>query len=162
MKLIVADSSPLIALACSGHLQVLCSIVSTVVIPETVFQECVGDLSRPGAKDIDAAIAKNAIARLPDPADGTFNGIPDLDAGEAAALSLALLLDAPVLMDDAVGRQIARANKIGVVGACGILLKAKREGLIEEIRPIIHEWRSIGYFLSDALVAEVYRLAEED
>lgn len=161
MKLIVADSSPLIALACSGHIDVLLLLIETVVIPGTVYRECVSDNDKPGATKIEEAVSIGRIRHIDDPDLGIFEGIPDLDAGEAAALALAIDLKAPVLMDDAIGREVARANNISVVGACGILLQAKNKGLIDAVAPIIQTWRKIGYFLSDSLIAEVLRRAGE-
>ncbi|MBK6636931.1 MAG: hypothetical protein IPG34_04195 [Rhodocyclaceae bacterium] len=56
MKLIVADSGPLIAWACSGHIDVLQAIFPEVLIPETVFVECTANTVLPGAQAIAAAV----------------------------------------------------------------------------------------------------------
>jgi predicted nucleic acid-binding protein len=67
-----------------------------------------------------------------------------------------------ILIDDAVGREVARAHQVGVIGGCGILLMAKQRGLISKIKPIIDVWKSeVGYFLSDALIQDVLRKAGE-
>lgn len=162
MKLIVADSSPLIALASSGHIKVLLKIVGEVVIPETVFQECTLDNDKPGAADIRDAVMSGLIRKVADPDVGAFGEIEDLDRGEALSLSLATILQSSILIDDAIGREIARAHSIGVVGGCGILLMAKQRGLISRIEPIIKIWKTeTGYFLSDSLIADVLRKSGE-
>ena len=50
MNLIVADTSPLIAFARSGHLSVLQSVAGTILVPDTVWNECVNDAGKPGAQ----------------------------------------------------------------------------------------------------------------
>jgi predicted nucleic acid-binding protein len=162
MKLIVADSGPLIALACSGHLDVLKAIVAQVLIPETVYVECTANSALPGAQEIAAAVVADKLQRIPDPPLGVFANLLNVDPGEAAVLALAKAHGAAVLMDDAMGREIARAHGIALVGACGILLKAKQMGLVAEIGPVLQIWQdAIGYHLSKAFVVEVMRKAGE-
>ncbi|MDP1956927.1 MAG: DUF3368 domain-containing protein, partial [Rhodocyclaceae bacterium] len=79
-----------------------------------------------------------------------------LDAGETAAIALAIELRAPVLMDERLGRAVARHHQVPVIGSAGVLLRAKQLGRIDAVRPILDAWRQdIGYFMSDALRAEV-------
>lgn len=162
MKLIVADSGSLIALACSGHIDLLGAIVPDVLIPQTVFAECTANSVLPGAQKIIAAIGSGGLQLIPDPPLGDFENLRNVDPGEAAVLALARQRRAAILMDDATGREIARAHGIPIVGACGILLKAKQMGLISDVGPIIKVWKDkIGYHLAEALVAEVLRRAGE-
>lgn len=162
MKLVVADSGPLIALASSGHLNVLLAIVDELVIPETVFQECTANMGKPGASDIRDAVVAGRIKKLADPIVGVFGSIEDLDAGEALALSLATIVQSPILIDDGIGREVARAHNIGVIGGCGILLLAKKQGLISKVEPILQSWKDgLGYRLSDSLVTQVLMKAGE-
>ncbi len=162
MKLIVADSGPLIALANTRHINTLLKIIPNVVIPETVYLECTVDNDKPGARLILETVTSGRIQRVADPDAGVFANIDDLDAGEVFALALAARMKSAVLMDDGVGREVAAAHKIGVIGGCGILLKAKQLGLIIEIAPILKVWKEdFGYFLSDALIAKVLNQAKE-
>jgi predicted nucleic acid-binding protein len=48
-----------------------------------------------------------------------------------------------------------------VVGTLGVLIAAKRRGLLDNVRPILQRLRASGYFLSDAVLAEALRLAGE-
>lgn len=162
MKLIVADSGPLIALACSGHIDVLRAIVSEVLIPETVLVECTANVALPGAETIAAEVASGKLQRIPDPPLGDFENLLNVDPGEAAVLALARVRGSAVLMDDATGREIARAHGIPLIGSCGILLKAKQMGLINELGTVVQMWKSrIGYHLSESFVTEVLRRAGE-
>jgi predicted nucleic acid-binding protein len=75
---------------------------------------------------------------------------------------LATIVQSPILIDDAIGREVARAHNIGVIGGCGILLLAKKQGLISKVEPILQSWKDgLGYRLSDSLVAQVLMKAGE-
>ncbi len=59
------------------------------------------------------------------------------------------------------GRKVARNLELSVLGTAGLLLLAKRQGFVENVSVLIEEMRRQGYWLSDALVAQVRRLAGE-
>lgn len=162
MKVIVADSSPLIVFARSGMLELLRQVVGEIVLPQTVFEECTGDLSKAGAQSIADAFRSNLITVLDDTqALTTLPPMPMLDRGETSAIALAITLGVPVLMDERLGRQAAHAQGVAVVGSAGVLLAAKQRGLIEHVRPILERWQGYGYFLSPSLIANVLHRAKE-
>ena len=83
-----------------------------------------------------------------------------LDAGEASAIRLAEQTQCRFLLIDARrGRQIARARGIPVVGLAGVLLAAKRSGLLPSVASALADLSREGYRLSEALVSEALRLA---
>ena len=85
-----------------------------------------------------------------------------LDAGEASAILLAEQTDCRfLLIDERRGREIARRRGLPVVGLAGVLLAAKRSGLLESVGPMLADLSRQGYRLSDTLVTEVVRLAGE-
>lgn len=132
MKLIVSDASPLIVIAKSGLLPVLTALVQQVVIPETVYAECTVEISLPGARAARAAVETGQIHVRPDakaPSDDPGDELAGLDAGELAAIHMASALECPVLMDDRLGRQVAKRRGITVIGSAG--LSARRQ----EARP---------------------------
>jgi predicted nucleic acid-binding protein len=43
-------------------------------------------------------------------------------------------------------------SNLKVLGTGGLLLKAKRNGLVSAVRPLLEEMKQKGYFLSDRLV----------
>ena len=91
------------------------------------------------------------------------NAVVDLDNGEKEAVILAAALpeETILLMDDQAGRKVARNLGLSVLGTAGLLLLAKRQGFVENVSALIEEMRRQGYWLSDALVAQVRRLAGE-
>jgi predicted nucleic acid-binding protein len=162
MKLIVADSSPLIAFGRSDYLDLVRTVAGTIRVPHTVWQECVHDLSKPGAQKIQQAAANGIIICLDDPELPTSLEVAPIDAGEKAAIALALKQNCPILLDERLGRIVARRHDISVIGSAGILLTAKARGLIPSVAPILDQWISFGYRLSNELVAEVLRRANEE
>lgn len=161
MKLIIADSGPLIMLARSGLLDVLGQVAGNIVVPAPIFDECTHDNRRPGAAAIAAALASKQLAVHAAVAPGPLGNIPSLDAGEISALALALELKQPVLMDERLGRQVAALHHIAVVGSAGILLAAKQKGLVPAIAPLLRQWQEWGYFLSPTLLTVVLERAGE-
>lgn len=164
-RIVVADAGPLIALARIDRLSLLAALYGSVVVPETVLTELRVESDRPGARVLSEALAEGVMQARALPkyreADMTRLCLV-LDAGEAAAILLAQELSCRfLLIDERRGRAIARRRGIPVVGSAGVLLAAKRRGLLESVQPVLMELSCQGYRLSDALVSEVLRLAGE-
>jgi predicted nucleic acid-binding protein len=85
----------------------------------------------------------------------------ELDEGEIQAMALAKQLNALVLMDEAHGRRIAASESVKLIGTLGVLLLAKRNGLIKAIRPVTEQMVQEGYSLSASVVDFVLQLAGE-
>jgi predicted nucleic acid-binding protein len=161
-QIIVADTSPLIAFARIDHMVLLSKLFGTVIIPQTVLDECIADLSRPGAQDIRKFIDQNLIKIHPDVDFQKHATLFDiLDNGEISAIALALQLDSRLLIDEKLGRSAAKELGLKIIGTAGILLLAKQKNLIHAVSPLIEELKSAGYYLSDALSKEILRLAKE-
>lgn len=166
---LVADSSPLIAFARSEQLAVLWGVTGGVVVPRTVWGECTEvapnapvAVARPGAPALQQAQAQGWITVLDDAqALSALRPLPSLDAGETAAIALALELKATVLMDERLGRDVAHRRGLAVVGSAGVLIKARQMGLLPAVAPVLARMKAEGYFMSDALVREVLRRVGE-
>ncbi len=62
----------------------------------------------------------------------------NLDAAEASAIALAMNIDKSILIiDDLKGRKIAEKMNIRYSGTLGLIVQAKREGVIETVKPIL-------------------------
>ncbi len=87
-----------------------------------------------------------------------------LGPGEAEAIVLAEELRAEaILIDETAGRAIAVQRGLRPLGVLGILLRAKRRGLVREVSPLLDRLRSeLGFFLSPKLVEHVLRQAGEE
>lgn len=135
--IVVSDSSALIGLASVGHLDLLRMIYGEVLIPPAVYREVV-DLGeqRPGVREVTTAawIKTTALTDRTLAASLTERFGP----GESEAIALAVERDADViLLDEHRARGHAARLGLRVIGVVGVLLRAKRGGQIERVKPIL-------------------------
>jgi predicted nucleic acid-binding protein len=65
-------------------------------------------------------------------------------------------------MDEAAGRSVAASLGIPVMGIVGVLVVAKRSGLIAELKPVLQQLRGPGGFrLSAAVIQHALTLVGE-
>ncbi len=87
----------------------------------------------------------------------------DLDKGEAEAIVLANEMDADlIILNETLGRFHARHIGLKVTGTIGILLKAKENGIIGKIKPILNELTEKGIWLSEKLIKHTLIKASEN
>jgi predicted nucleic acid-binding protein len=85
-----------------------------------------------------------------------------LDQGEAAVIQLALAEKIrTVCIDESVGRRVARLNGLLLTGSVGILLRAKREGLMSSVGKPLQRMQKNGIWLSDRVVSFALRQSGE-
>jgi predicted nucleic acid-binding protein len=154
---IISNTTPLIKLAGVGLLDLLPRLYGAVWIPEAVRMEY-----QDGAKVTDPNLDALPWMRVVPVA---FNSaLPaNLGRGEAAVISLALEYSGrPVLIDDKMGRHLAERLNLPIIGTLGVLLAAKRVGLIAAVRPLVDEMLAQGRHISLYLRASVIRMAGEE
>ncbi len=156
--LVVADTTPLLYLARLGLLDLLERQYRRVLVPRTVWEELV--VARPDAHEV-AALRAASWMEIDPGADGSAQMLTladDLDAGEAAAIALALLRHADLLLiDDLDGRRAATACGLAIRGTIGVLVEARRDGLLPALRPVLDQLALSGFRLDERL----YRAALE-
>ena len=154
----VVDSTVLIALARAKLLELLKELFTEVVAPPAVWAEATEE-GKEGSREILAS----EFIRVVEVRDRSL--IPllaRLDEGEAEAILLARELKADVVvLDDRDSRAAAKLLGLRVVGTAGLLVLAKRRGLIKEVRPVLELMRRKGFYLSDKVVREVLAEAGE-
>jgi predicted nucleic acid-binding protein len=147
----VTDSSPLIVLYQIDRLELLRSLFRAVVAPPAVTREIAPSL---GA--LPTWISERHFATTP-------NVAMSLDAGEREAIALALHVSADVIiLDDLDGRRRAEQLGLDVIGSAGILLQARRRGLIDTVRPELDAMVANGFYVSRQLYREVLAAAGEE
>ena len=87
-----------------------------------------------------------------------------LDRGEAEAIVLALELGADeLLIDERLGRREASQRGLSLIALLGVLLVAKRRGLVVAIRSVIDDLIvQAGFRVSNQLYAKVLIAVGED
>ena len=152
------DASALIALASCDSLALLDVLFGVVLVPEAVYLEVASD-DKPQANLLRTYLTGKI--RTVD-----MHGYVYLDAFADAGETQAMLLYKEVradylLIDDKRGRRVAKINQIKVIGSLGVLLQAKRAGLVSQIGPLIAQIAASPVFLSKSLIQTVLELADE-
>jgi predicted nucleic acid-binding protein len=155
---VVSNASPLINLALIGQLDLLRQLYGELVIPDAVWREVVLEgAGQPGAKEVEAA----AWIRVQSVANRELVQAlrQELDAGEAEAIALALQIEAELLlMDERLGRETAAHMGVGCVGLIGVLIEAKRRGVVNHIRPLLDTLQNAaGFWITEELYQRVLR-----
>jgi hypothetical protein len=159
-RLVVVDTTPIIALALLGKLDLLPQLYDQVITPSAVRTEVLaGGPAGTGSAELQGATWLRVVS-LQDPRRADL--LADLDRGEAEVIALALEMNAGlVVIDERLARRHAKRLGLRLTGTLGVLLKAKQLGLIDTIAPLIEQLRSGGIRLSDDVVATVLELADE-
>ncbi len=160
-RIVVVNTTPIIALALIGQLDLLQHLYREVVIPLAVQHEVLAG----GSDGIGATELQRAnwirITPLQDPRRADLL-LSDLDRGEAEVIALAQELNADlVVVDERLARRHAGRLGLALTGTLGVLLKAKEQGLVPAVGPLIDQLRHGGIRLSEAVVAEALKLAGE-
>lgn len=127
MRILIADSGPLIVLARIQRLDLLACAADLIVVPQAVAAECTRDLALPGARHLSLALQEPPFAiEVPEVSAVLFP--ESLGPGERAAISLAGERTAPLLMDDLVARSFAVKQGLMTLGvpACSCWQNRKR------------------------------------
>lgn len=161
MSIVVSDTSPIRALDFLQRLEVLEALFGEVIVPPAVATE----LSRPTRWGPPVILSPHHFILVRSPTDtvAVNRWLQNLDAGESEALALAEELSADiVLIDEAAGRSAAQQAGFPVIGTLGILVRAKRDGLIDAVVPLMDRLQDdFDFFVSDALRQEVLRQCGE-
>lgn len=151
---VVADSTPLIALADIGHISILPALFREVIIPAEVSAELRRYNRSQAVRDLLVSASAWLLERTP----AAVEPIPGLHAGESAAISLAQELKADLLLiDEKEGRRAAAARHIPFTGTIGVLeLAADRELL--DLQEAFVRLRKTDFWISPALLDDRLRL----
>lgn len=158
---VVSNTTPVSNLIRIGQLPLLGQVFGQVLIPAQVAREL--DDGRHVLGEWRAAPGAGCLS-VEDPLDGPFlrQMQAQLDAGEAAAIALAVERRASLLLIDEVeGRETASYHRLRLSGTIGVLLRAKRAGLIGAVRPLLDALLSVNFRISAGLWAKALRAAGE-
>lgn len=145
---VVCDSSCLIALERIGHLDLLPALFDPVQAPPAVRQEFGAS---PEWLRVEAPADRALVTAL-----GILMG-----PGEAEAVALASERRWPIILDDRQARAMARKLDLQIVGTVAVLIRAKKQGLIEAIGPLLDALAENEFRLSETLRKEALRLVGE-
>lgn len=143
MSEVVADASPLIALQQISRLPVARTLFGSVIIPPAVAREIAPSVPRV------PWLVEQGLAHPVAPLVLRANLGPD----ESEAIGLALERRAETLIvDERAALRVAEGLGLRVIGTLGILLAAKRKGLLAAVRPCIDDLLEQGFWVAPRIV----------
>jgi predicted nucleic acid-binding protein len=153
---IIADSSPLIALAVIKQLELLPQLCSKIIVPPAVWDEVtIRGSGLPGAYEVSQI---NWIEIQTPEFDLVEMLTMLVDKGEAEAIALAYKIPAcTLLLDDAQARRVAERLNLERIGTLGLLRRAKLANLIDKLKPHIEALQLGGIYISQKLIDAVLK-----
>ncbi|HRJ53457.1 MAG TPA: hypothetical protein PLE99_11875 [Candidatus Thiothrix moscowensis] len=150
--LVVADSSPLIALLNIGQLHLLEKLFTHVIVPPMVATEVGrGEPSSSCWFTLQASGFIRTETLQPDPRLAIL--LLQVDPGESEAILLAAQRQLPLLIDEKAGRKMAQMMGLKITGLVGILgaLREKGEISAQQMPDRVAALEKVGFRLSDSL-----------
>jgi predicted nucleic acid-binding protein len=146
----VTNSTCLIGLERIGQLNLLPQVFAVIFAPPTVAAEVKTPLPWLRVQ----AVQNTAV---------TATLRTQMDAGEAETIALAMeLSDVILILDDKKARRVAQQIGLKVIGTAGMLLRAKRQGVITEIKPLLTALVQADFRISNRIIEAALRLASEE
>ncbi len=145
---IVLNSGPLITFARIDALKIIAQLPFEFVTPKEVHDEL-----RSGPRDLLASSfpAFITVMKLSSPYSEQY--FDSLDIGEAAVIQLAVEEGIKtVCLDERKGRRVAAQNGLRTFGSLGLLGRAKKLGIIDEINPFIGKALRSGVYYDAKLI----------
>ncbi len=153
--MIIGDSSALVTLAIADKLDIVEKLFGNLYVPEAVYKELT-KIEKPYSSKLKSFLkgrVKNVNLKIEK---------LGLGAGELEAIILYKELNADILLiDDARVKKFALLNDIKVIGSLGILIKAKENGYISEIKPLLEKIKKSGIYLTDYIINQVLEICNE-
>jgi predicted nucleic acid-binding protein len=158
---VICDTSSIQYLHQLELLHILPALTDRVIIPPTVVDEL--------------ATGRDLGVNLPDPSEldwlavrrpasaAALPLVTDLGPGETEVLMLALELPETVaVLDDALARQVAETLNLRLTGTLGLLIDAKRAGLVSAVGPLLDQLQALRFRLALHTRIAVLKLAGEE
>lgn len=155
----VVNASPLILLGKLNRLDLLERMAPSVHVPDGVIREVAMGYHRDPATTTSVAWAHEH--RHPDVSVLPTVAHWDLGMGESQVISLCLKTTAVAVLDDGEARACAQTHGVPLIGTLGVILRARRLGLLPAAKPLIDQLITAGSFLDKTLVErELAKLGE--
>jgi predicted nucleic acid-binding protein len=150
LKVVISDTSSLIILHKIEELNLLNNLYLEVIITPEIAQEF-----------NDALPEWIKIISVKDKKYQEFLET-QVDSGEASAIALAKeMKESILLLDDLKARKLAKKLNLRFTGTLGVLHKAKQEGIIHKVKPLINKLLLTNFRISQNIVDELLKINNE-
>lgn len=161
MPKVIVNSTPLIVLCGIGQLDILRQLYHEIFIPTAVYRE-VTAVEDSACVQVKTAEKWIHVEQIQDDTDKRMYKAK-LHDGEVEVMILAQERKADlVIIDDNAAKKTAKYLGLTVTGTLGVLMKAKQQGVIEKLAPLLFEMKQNGFYIDSALEAIVLEQAGED
>jgi len=149
-KAIIADTSCLILLERIQSLFILKSLYGEIVITPEIATEYGLPLPEWISVQTTTSEDQKMVLRA------------SLDLGEASAIAFALELnDCLLILDDLKGKKMAEQLGFATTGSLGIIVRAKANGVIPAVRPLLERIKSTNFRMTEQLEQMILKSAGE-
>ena len=149
-KIIISDTSCFIILSNIGELEILYKVYGSILTTEDIAIEFGEPL--PNWVNVVSVSDKyrQQILEI------------QIDKGESSAIALALETpDSTIILDDYKARKIAAQLDINYTGTIGVIIKAKLNGVIPSIKPILEKIKQTNFHLTVEIEMKALKEAKE-
>ena len=162
MRKVVVNTTPLIALSHVGQLSILKELYGEILIPEAVYRELSVKADSICKRTVDRSLDWIRVEKIQNQmAKAMYK--TQLHEGEVEVMILSKEIGADVvIIDDANAKKHAKYLGLPVTGTLGVLIKARQEGYVEALKPILHQMIENGIYMSDSLVELCLKQVGED
>ncbi|MCG6141364.1 DUF3368 domain-containing protein [Leptospira mtsangambouensis] len=147
MPEVISNTSCLILLSKIRQLDLLNTLYNSIIITDTVkteFGENIPHFIK--IKNPNQEFSVKSLEQI-------------LDSGEASTIALALeSKNSLVILDDLKARKIAKNLGLKITGTLGILAKAKKLGIIDDLEKQINELQRKGIWISEPVINEIRKI----
>ena len=150
-KVIISDTTALIILAKTNHLELLTNLIDKVYVPTAVMEEI--GYKNDEVKYIIEQARFIEVKKITNQSILKEVKLRNLDGGEVEAISLALETDLSLIIDERLGRRYAESKGVKIIGLLGIL----KANLVKEhisyvdLLYILNEFKGVKFRISARL-----------
>lgn len=158
---VVTNTSPVLYLHRVGRLDLLAALYGRVIVPSAVLEELREGLER--GHDVPALDHEPWVVVARPIGNDLLRMVTALGPGERAAIALAAeRAGSLLLLDDRLARRHAALLGIDLAGTLAVLLRAKEQGHLAAVRPVLDQLESAGFRLGERTRRLVLARATEE
>lgn len=156
MLKIIFNTTPILSLLKINKLNILKELYGEIILPYSVYKEIENGKDKEYYLDF-RIIGWIKIVKSTNP--DLYSNFSKLDKGELEVFQLYNELNSDlVVIDEKIARGFAKENGIKHTGLLGILLKAKKLKLIENVSDILIELKDKNTYISDRIISQVLEI----
>lgn len=155
----IMNASPLILYARINRLDLVECLAPVLFVPNQVIEEVRAGLWRDDSAQIAVEWALHRV--IPDAKVPVSVEHWDVGSGESQVITHCINKKRWAVLDDRMARRCAKAHSIPVIGSLGIVMRAKRCGVISKAKPLIYKLKGAGMYVADDLIARCLVAVDE-